>query len=57
MSPATARRFALGTGFIAVLAVCLAVLIGLRLHRTRAALSDLKHTEGCLPAAASTRAP
>ncbi len=57
MSPAAARRFALGTGFIAVVAVCMAVLIGLRLHRTRAALSYLKHAEGCLPAAASTRTP
>nr|WP_293178913.1 hypothetical protein [Nannocystis sp.] len=57
MSPVGARRFALGTGFIAVVAVCMAVLIGLRLHRTRAALSYLKHAEGCLPSAASTRTP
>lgn len=57
MSPAAARRFALGTGFIAVIAVCIAVLIGLRLHQTRASVSYLKQTEGCLPVGASTSTP
>lgn len=52
MSPTAARWFALGTGFIAVIAVCVAALMGLRLHRARATLSYLQHTEGCLPAAA-----
>lgn len=57
MSPTAARWFALGTGFIAVVAVCVATLMGLRLHRTRAALGYLQHTEGCVPAAAPTRSP
>lgn len=54
MSPSAARWFALGTGFIAVIAVCVAALMGLRLHDTRAALSNLRHTAGCVPAAASS---
>lgn len=57
MSPVAARRFALGTSVIAVIAVCVAALISLRLHRTRAAISYLQHTEGCLPPAASARTP
>jgi len=57
MSKAAARWFALGTGFIAVLAVCVAALMGLRLHKTRAALSYLQHTEGCVPAAAPAKTP
>jgi len=57
MSPVTARRFALGTAAIAVLAVCLAALLALRLHRTRAALTYLQHAEGCLPSAAPERSP
>jgi hypothetical protein len=51
MNPAAARWFALCTGFLAVVAVCTAVLMGLRMHRMRASVSHLQHMEGCLPAA------
>lgn len=57
MSPSAARLFALGTGFIAVVAVCVATLMGLRLHRTRAAVLYLQNNEGCLQPAAPARTP
>jgi hypothetical protein len=57
MSPQAARMFALGTGFIAVVAVCVATLMGMRLHKTRAAVSALQSAEGCLQPAAPARSP
>ncbi|MBL9101088.1 MAG: hypothetical protein JNL82_09030 [Myxococcales bacterium] len=57
MSPQAARMFALGTGFIAVVAVCVATLMGMRLHKTRAAVSALQGAEGCLQPAAPARSP
>ncbi len=51
MSSSAARWFALSTGVLAVVAVCMAALMGLRMHQTRTSLSHLQHMEGCLPAA------
>jgi hypothetical protein len=51
VNPTAARWFALCTGFLAVVAVCMMVQMGLRLHRTRTSFSHLQHMEGCLPAA------
>lgn len=49
MSPNAARWFAIGTGLLALVAVCVAALMGLRLHKTRTALLQAKQ-DGCPPA-------
>jgi NAD/NADP transhydrogenase alpha subunit len=54
VSPSAARWFALGTGTLALFAVCVAVLMGARLHKTRSALIQLKQHEGCISAPALT---
>ncbi len=49
MSLATARWFVLVTGVLALAGVCVAVVMGLRVHRLRAELMDLRHEDRCPP--------
>lgn len=59
MNPSAARWFAIGTGLLALAAVCVAMLMVARLHRTRSALVQLGQPETCVaaPAAAPTMTP
>lgn len=57
MNPSTARLFALGTGFLALVSVFVAALMAMRTQRLHDEVMRLRHDDSCPVAAAPTRSP
>ncbi len=57
MNPSTVRWFVLGTGLLALVSVSVATMIGLRLHRTRIELANLKQDDTCPQPTGEARTP